>query len=317
MKKITVLVCALSLLMLVFMLPAYAEEITSEQEEQYGYYFTVNLTDTSVDRCEINRYSDYMEISVGSFADRYDQLTRGYGICRGIPTSTSCQKARYMVIKYCNPYATRELDLVWHCSAQYTEYNFDNPLTVYVQGPSQSWNYAIVDMSNHELWKGALFRLGFALYADASTRNQGVAISWVKFYSEDPTELYTSMQEETVYETLPTQTEPPVSEPSESTTSVDLPDTTEPPETRPIIDFPDTTEPYYEETVWETYHEQEISRETDRELGGLFFEVFGDDALSGCKGQPVGCKNGSCNAVAGGFWVICLLAAGLVFRKKN
>jgi hypothetical protein len=197
--------------------------------------------------------------------------------------------ARYLVIKYrtSSPEAER-CGIIWK-TRQNPVYDLELCYTdyLYVNG---EWNYLFVDTSGEPNWSGYILNLGIVpFYGAENAAGAALDVAWIKVYNLDPYELYAPL-----FETVPDtsgQGEPTFA--------------------------PDTTEPYYEETVWETYHEQEISQETDRELGGLFFEVFGDDALSGCKGQPVGCKNGSCNAVAGGFWVICLLAAGLVFRKKN
>ena len=125
-------------------------------------------------------------------------------------------------------------------------------------------------------------------YGEENVAGEVIDIAWIKAYAFNPSEYYDSLNP---HQTL----SPEIEVPSEDTT---------------MPYFEETIVEHYRESEWETFEEQQI-------LGGLFFEVFGNDALAGCQGGSLGCKNGSCNAVAGGFWVICLLAAGLVFRKKN
>ena len=203
--------------------------------------------------------------------------------------------ARYLVIKYrtSSPEAER-CGIIWK-TRQNPVYDLELCYTdyLYVNG---EWNYLLVDTSGEPNWSDYILNLGIVpFYGAENAAGAALDVAWIKAYNLDPYELYAPL-----FETVPDtsgQGEPTFA--------------------------PDTTEPYYEETVvetgGETFYEQEVP---ENNLGGLFFEVFGDDALPGCQGQPLGCKSGGsksggCHAVAGGLLAFCLLAAGLVFRKKE
>lgn len=317
MKKRIAFVCALVLLMLACALPIHAQEVTPEQEEQYGYLgempmqLSSGLTPGfSVKDATIRETSVLGRacLNLCSFGPDY-----GYAVSPDVPDRMKCEQARYVVIKYYNPERVQELGLIWRCQVASAGYNVRDPKTAQLEDAQIGWKYLIVDMSDHALWSGTLYDFGLLLYSPGS-QMQYLWLQWIKFYSEDPTELYESIEEETFFVT-DRVTQPPLPEPPETTG-----------DSSPTYP-PDTTEPVIADTDWETYETQEatgvwsdhdqIPDELPVERPGLFYEVFGDDALSGCQDDPLGCRGGGCNAITGGLFVLCLLAVGFIFRKEE
>ena len=315
MKKRMAFLCALLLLTLACAFPAHAEEITPEQEEQYGFLGELQMKQQVAQSALIAGNAMILDATsiYGQDCARLYAFgpSFGYAASAEIPLRMKCEQARYVVVKYYNPNQVQELGFIWRCQAASAGYNTKNPKMAQLESSGNSWQYLIVDMSDHALWSGALYNFGFLLYSSDSG-SQSLWLQWLKFYSEDPTELYAAVDDETFLETrewrpLPPMTEP-VTEPPETTedgTPSYPPDTTAP--TESIV-------PDEEFDTWETVETRE---EPENKFGGLFFEVFGDDALAGCQGASLGCKGGGCNAVTGGLFVICLFAAGIVFRKHD
>ncbi len=199
---------------------------------------------------------------------------------------------KYLVIKYrTNSPKAGECGVIWK-TRQAPEYDTVQCYTTYI-GIDGEWRYDILDMSGEYAWRDYIMNLGIVpFYGTENVAGEIMDVAWIKAYSLDPYELYRPLFETT-----------PMPETGEGEPTF-APDTIAPPE---------SIAPDEEETAWETFHEQE---KPDNNFGGLFFEVFGDDALAGCQGESLGCKGGGCNAVTGGLLVFCLLAAGIVFRKK-
>ena len=267
--------------------------VLPEYEAEYELQEWINFSEAAVFSTMVGEGVNLTQVTEGE--DTFMRITAakdgGYVYSTVYPMNLRSD-IKYLVIKYrTDSQKGRKCGVIWK-TRQNPEYDVKNCYTTYIENDGE-WNYLLLDMSDEPKWADYIRYLGIApFYGMENVAGEVMDIAWIKAYAVNPYDLYAE------------------SEPGHE------------PETSPIESWdtgiaPDTTEPYYEETVWETFYEQDVPEETDRELGGLFFEVFGDDALSGCKGQPMGCKNGNCNAVAGGFWVICLLAAGLVFRKKE
>ena len=139
-------------------------------------------------------------------------------------------------------------------------------------------------------------------------------MKWIKFFTEDPTELYAP-------ETLTDE------------------DMTEPPIEWPTVPY-ETQEMQTEQDYFETERVPHTEREPQTEWesftvvddhppmpnrGGIFFELLDNDMLTGgcqktllgCQEASLGCRGGSCYSVTGGIFAICLLGAAWIFRKKE
>ncbi|MBQ5793083.1 MAG: hypothetical protein IIW17_03605 [Clostridia bacterium] len=214
-------------------------------------------------------------------------------------------------------YSTRYLQNTYEdCSYVVIRYSSNAPVrmtwtgtftgeTYSVELPTQTETVTLmIQMQRHMGWNGKIETLGFAAVQGESA----IRLHWLKVYAKDPHALYSDGMVVLIPEySYPLQTYP-------------VPET----ETDPPIEV---------DTDWETLGTEQLTddhtdaREPEPESepesalentrSGLFFEVFGDDALAGCQGASLGCKGGGCNAVTGGLFVICLFAAGIVFRKHD
>lgn len=196
--------------------------------------------------------------------------------------------AKYLVIKYrTDSPKGDQCGLIWR-TRQKPDFDVEGAYTAYMT-PNGQWSYLLLDMSREHEWNDYIMNWGIVpFFGMENTAGEVIDIAWIKAYNLDPYELYLPLFETTLVSEWETGTREP---------------TTEPPMSELLPD-----------TDWETFVEQE---EPERTPNGLFFEVFGEQALLGCQGQPMGQGSGGCHAVTGGLLVICLLAAGVVFRKKE
>ena len=231
----------------------------------------------------------------------------GYVSTSDVPYRMKCEQARYAVIEYYNPYGIAELGLIWRNDVYYHGVNYDSPQIVQLNAANDKWQYLIVDMSDHELWTGTLYNFGFLMYTESGTENFTVWLRSVRFFAENPTALYDALEPETFF-------------PENGAV-----DETVPPEEfeTPFIDW--ETEPVTEPIVEDTLADELETEETpgDKpERPGLFYEFFGDVEWTGCKRTSpgytgLGCMGTGCTSAAGGLLLLPLIAAGLVFRKKD
>ena len=76
------------------------------------------------------------------------------------------------------------------------------------------------------------------------------------------------------------------------------------------------TEPIVEDTLADELETEETPGDKP-ERPGLIYEVLGDVEWAGCKSTSPGCMGTGCTSAAGGLLLLSLIAAGLVFRKKD
>ena len=196
---------------------------------------------------------------------------------------------KYLVIKYRTASPKGGVcGVIWQTRTT-PEYNTEQCYTTYIDIDGE-WRYAVLDMSDTVGWQYYILNLGIVpFYGEENVAGEVIDIAWIKAYAFNPSEYYDSLNP---HQTL----SPEIEIPSEDTT---------------MPYFEETIVEHYRESEWETFEEQQI-------LGGLFFEVFGDDAtVVGCQGEPIGCRSGGCRAVTGGFLVIFLFGIGIMFRKKE
>ena len=292
-RRIVTSVMIFALLAAVLVLPTAADGISSEQETEYGLVEDLDFVSSGVYTsltCQNTEKSRATSASEGinwcslRFGDRdaYVYSTRYL--------QNTYEDCPYVVIRYASNAPVR---MTWVSTFTGETYS--------VELPTQTETTTVlIQMQRHAGWNGKIETLGFAAVQDETA----IILQWLKVYTRNPYELYG----ETTVVLFP--------EYSLSTQTKPVPET----ETEPSVSV---------DTAWESFETQQVTdilteeeQPVERDRGGLFFEVFGDDALPGCQGQPLGCKSGGCksggcHAVAGGLLAFCLLAAGLVFRKKE
>ena len=287
-QRIAASVTILVLFASVFVLPTAADGISLEQETEYGLVEELHfassgvyssLTCHNVEKSRESSASEGLSWCLLRFGDRdaYVYSTRYL--------QNTYEDCPYVVIRYSSNAPVR---MTWVGTSTGETYS--------VELPTQKESTTIlIQMQGHMGWNGKIETLGFAAVQDETV----VSLQWLKVYTENPYELYGE------------------------TTGVLFPEYSLSPQTKPVPE-PETETPIEVDTAWETLgteHDTDVLTEgeqtTERDRGGLFFEVFGKDALAGCQGASLGCKGGGCNAVTGGLFVICLFAAGIVFRKHD
>ena len=289
-QRIAASVTILVLFASVLVLPTAADGISLEQETEYGLVEELHfassgvyssLTCHNVEKSRESSASEGLSWCLLRFGDRdaYVYSTRYL--------QNTYEDCPYVVIRYSSNAPVR---MTWVGTFTGETYS--------VELPTQTESTTIlVQMQRHMGWNGKIETLGFAAVQDETV----VSLQWLKVYTENPYELYGE------------------------TTGVLFPEYSLSPQTKPVPEPETETEtPIEVDTAWETFgteHDTDVLTEgeqtTERDRGGLFFEVFGNDALAGCQGASLGCKGGGCNAVTGGLFVICLFAAGIVFRKRD
>ena len=288
-RRIVTGVTILVLFASVLVLPTAADGISLEQETEYGLVEELrfassgvysSLTCHNVEKSRESSASEGLSWCLLRFGDRdaYVYSTRYL--------QNTYEDCPYVVIRYSSNAPVR---MTWVGTFTGEMYS--------VELPTQTETVTLmIQMQRHMGWNGKIETLGFAAVQDETV----VSLQWLKVYTENPYELYGE------------------------TTGVLFPEYSLSPQTKPVPEPEKETEtPIEVDTAWETFgteHDTDVLTEgeqtTERDRGGLFFEVFGNDALAGCQGESLGCKGGGCNAVTGGLLVFCLLAAGIVFRKK-
>ena len=271
-----------------FPLSASADGISLEQEAEYelveelhfassGVYSS--LTCHNVEKSRESSASEGLSWCLLRFGDRdaYVYSTRYL--------QNTYEDCPYVVIRYSSNAPVR---MTWVGTSTGETYS--------VELPTQTETVTLmIQMQRHMGWNGKIETLGFAAVQDETV----VSLQWLKVYAKDPHALYSDGM------------------------VVLIPEYSHPLQTYPVPET-ETDPPIEVDTAWETFgteHDTDVLTEgeqtTERDQGGLFFEVFGNDALAGCQGASLGCKGGGCNAVTGGLFVIFLFAAGIVFRKHD
>lgn len=226
-----------------------------------------------------------------------------YVTSRTYPRNVNAQTTRYLVMKYrTSSPAAQTCGLTWTTR--------DSPIVALERcypapiRTSGEWEYVLLDMQNCENWQDYIQKLTLAPFLNQTdVASQTFDVAWIATYETDPILAY--------MESFGVElgTEGPATEPLETET--------------PFIDW--ETEPVTEPIVEDTLADELETEETpgDKpERPGLFYEFFGDVEWTGCKRTSpgytgLGCMGTGCTSAAGGLLLLSLIAAGLVFRKKD
>lgn len=306
MKKVFAAVSIIAMLLAILVLDVPALEVTAEQEEAAGLveklsfsasgvYHSLECTDATLERTYMNAgTADEASVCIVRFQS-FDASV----ISSRYPENVTAE-ARYVAIK-----ATSSMTAVIM-----TWSNEEGQHSASLEWPAlASTDYVLMDMKNHPGWSGKISNIGFKPLS-GDPNNLVMSLKWMKFYRENPTELYahSAVTLEPGFLQSVTKPQPPEPEPPEPVTEPDSGIT--------------------EDTAWETYETQEVTASWSEhasvpeeppvgERPGLFYEVFGDVDLTGCKSPLPGCKGGGCASAAGGAMLFLLLAVGIILKKKE
>ncbi len=306
MKRIFAAVSIVAMLLAILVLDVPALEVTAEQEEAAGLveklsfsasgvFKSLECTNATLERTVANLSTDAASLCIVRF-ESFDASV----ISSRHPQNVTAD-ARYVAIKATS--SMTAVILTWS--------NEEGEHSASLEWPAlASTEYVVMDMKNHPGWSGKISNIGFKPLSGDPERLV-ISLEWMKFYRQDPIELYahSAVTLEPGFLQSVTKPQPPEPEP-------------EPPE--PVTE-PDSG--IVVETDWETYETQEVtatwsehatmSEEPPVERPGLFYEVFGDVDLTGCKAGSFGCRGGGCSSAAGASVLLLLCVAGFLLKKKE
>lgn len=286
-----------------FLLPVSASDVSLEQEKQKGLIEQVSLSSSGVFNSfvcnHVTMEREYFNLGQGSgsasvctmkFEDR-----EASAISTRYPQNVTAD-ARYVAIKYYSAGAPGQtIGLTWRDS------NADQHHAQVYLPQGDMWAVAIVDMQAHSGWSGKISNVGFTP-GEYFDQPKYFGLVWLKFFEENPIELYGSEASMVELTYTPSQTQPPVTEPEQTSAP------------EPGIEL---------DTEWETFATETAmifteSLQTEQQTRpGLLYEAFGEDILPGCQRQSLGCGAGGCTAIAGGLAATGLIALGIVLFKKK
>ena len=172
----------------------------SEEDREYGLFEFVDLSkEDTVKTFEAeNALVDYVTENGVSFMritslGGEDNLPVAYS--NVYPKNVLGDAVGYLVVKYRTSFADAEdLGVVFRTVHQ-KDYNFDDCYYEYIDGDG-AWHTAVFYMNEDLSWTHYIMNIGFVpfLYADSSVQ-ETIDIAWLKFYVNDPTELYENYEE--------------------------------------------------------------------------------------------------------------------------
>lgn len=204
------------------------EEIAGVSEED-KLYELVEFVDMA-DEKTVNSFSgenaaiDYITENGESFARITALGDLPYVWSKSYPRSLQSADCAYIAVKYRLPKDT-ETDLgILYRNAYYPEYDLEN---VYYEsvGGDDEWKVVVFYMFGEEKWQNWIVNIGLAPFIDdESAAGKTIDIAFMKFYLQDPYELYKELeydpdkQEETTVEETAEETEAPTDAVTEAPT---------------------------------------------------------------------------------------------------
>ena len=220
----------------------------SEEDKEYMLMEIIDMADESVVKTFVgeNAAVDYVTEGDMSFM-RITSLTaedRAYAYSTKYPRNIVGSRGDYVVIRYRTSSAKGgDLGLSYR-TGETPEYDLDMCYYDGV-GTDGEWHTVIFYMTGEPGWNGANFILNLCLvpfYDAKDTAQETFDVAWIKFYQNDPTELYeadffdpdTAEEEETTAEETEAPTEAATTAPAADTEApTDAPDVTEAPTDAP------------------------------------------------------------------------------------
>lgn len=305
MKKVFAAVSIVAMLLAILVLDVPALEVTAAQEEAAGLVEKLSFSASGVfnglECTNATLERTYANVSTPDSASlcivRFESFDASVISSRHPQNVTA--DARYVAIKATS--SMTAVILTWS--------NEDGEHFASLEWPAlASTDYVLMDMQNHPGWSGKISNIGFKPLSGDPERLV-MSLEWMKFYRQNPTELYahSAVTLEPGFLQSVTKPQPPEPEPPEPVTE---------PDSGIVV-----------ETDWETYETQEVTGvwsdhdqipdELPVERPGLFYEVFGDVDLTGCKAGSFGCRGGGCRSATGASVLLLLSVMGILLKKKE
>ncbi len=222
------------------------EEIPGVSEEDL-YYELVEFVDMT-DEKAVKSFTgedaaiDFITENGESFARVTAVGDLPYIWSKSYPRSLQSAECAYIAVKYrMNKGEEGDMGILYR-NAYYPEYDLENVYAESVGGDGE-WKVVIFYMFGEEKWQNWIVNIGLApFFGDEAAAGKTVDIAFMKFYLQDPYDLYKELEydpDKVVEDTTAPETEAPTEEPTEEATQA--PDTQAPVED--VTPAPETEAP--------------------------------------------------------------------------
>ena len=202
------------------------EEIpgVSAEDLEYDLIEFINMADEKTVNTFIteNCYIEPMTEGEDSFIRIIASGDDAYLWSKKYPTALRADLGPFVVVKYrTTSEKGGDLGHIYR-SARVPEYDIENVYAERLTTDGQ-WRYAVYDMSWEENWRDWVVNTGIVPFAgETDIAGESIDIAWIKYYGEDPYELYLAQEPTDAVTEEPTEepTEAPTEAPTEVPTEV-------------------------------------------------------------------------------------------------
>ena len=222
------------------------EEIpgVSEEDLEYELVEFVDMTDEKAVKSFTGEDAaiDFITENGESFARVTALGDLPYIWSKSYPRSLQSAECAYIAVKYrMNKGVEGDMGILYR-NAYYPEYDLENVYAESVGGDGE-WKVVIFYMFGEEKWQNWIVNIGLApFFGDETAAGKTVDIAFMKFYLQDPYDLYKELEydpDKVVEDTTAPETEAPTEQPTEEATQA--PETQAPAED--VTPAPDTEAP--------------------------------------------------------------------------
>ena len=213
----------------------------SEEDEEYGLFEMMDFSDESIVKTFDGDFAAAEYITEGE--ESFMRIT-SFGTDDNIPHVFSSKypknilggQTNYVVVKYRTSFAdAEELGIIFR-TVNYPEYKLDDVYYELIGGDGE-WHTVVFYMSDNPSWNHFIMNIGFVPFVYSNNAaQQTIDIAWMKFYTQDPYDLYAdseysdSKEEETTAaseDTTPAETEAPAADTAATTNAPAVSDKTD------------------------------------------------------------------------------------------
>ena len=211
------------------------EEIpgVSEEDLQYELVEFVDMTDEKAVKSFTGEDAsiEFVTENGESFARITALGDLPYVWSKSYPRSLQSAECAYIAVKYRLPKGVESDMGILYRNAYYPEYDLENVYTESIGGDDE-WKVVIFYMFGEEKWQNWIVNIGLAPFMDVdSPAGKTIDIAFMKFYLQDPYDLYKEMEydpDKVVEDTTEAPTDEVTEAPTEDATTVPAEAPTEP-----------------------------------------------------------------------------------------
>ena len=198
----------------------------SEEDKEYGLMEYVDFSKEDIVKTFAGEEAsiEYLTEGEESFARITVLGDAPYVWSNTYPRALLSNECQCIVVKYRST-STVETELgILYRNAYFPDYDLENMYTESI-GSDGEWHVVLFYMTGEEKWQNWIVNMGLSPYADGENLGQSIDIAYVKFYMEDPYDLYKELEydpnkaEETTEAPTEEITEAPTAEVTEAPTA--------------------------------------------------------------------------------------------------